>query len=286
LAILAGRHELTFVDMRQEQRSATRSKLSKIVSVTAVHGPDPLIVAADESRLWSWYAHDFSKAWDWPHPEPVRAVVGLPEQADFLVTLDADGVLRRWDIRSGTAAEETAETGVVRAAGTACFQDKDGVVVAIGGNGVVQRWRCRPRGLPDWTRLPDVDCTKLPRAICAVSRVEQGNAGRLFVVTADRILCQPGASGEAWSRDEPGPDAKAACAWRDGEGRVRLAVGAESGRISLYDGADGRLIRTIPTGLGINSLTAMADNGQRSLIIGAREGAVVIDLHEATGALE
>lgn len=283
LAVLAGRTELTFLDVCQGSPLANPLALGRVEGLTAVGGNDPLIVAATRTRLRTWRAHDLSDTRSWPHPEPVRAVTAVPEQADLVVSLDVDGVLRRWDVRHGSPEPQTAETLIANAVGMACHQDEGGIVVAVGGEGVVQRWQCRAQGHPAWTRLADVNCVRLPLALCAVSGDAHGDPGRLFVVTSERILCAAGTSGIVWRGHAPGPTPRGACAWRDGTGGIRLAVGSRTGQISLFDGADGRPTRTIPTGLGINCLTTTVSDGRRSLVVGAREGAVAIDLDDEVG---
>lgn len=280
LAVLAGRTELTFLDVCQGPPSAIPFGLERVEGLTAVGGNDPLIVAATRTRLRIWRAHDLSDARAWLHPEPVRAVTGVPEHADLLVSLDVDGVLRRWDVRHGRSEPQTAETRIANAVGMACYRDEDGIVVAVGGAGVVQRWQCRAQGAPMWTRLAEVNCVKLPLALCAVSSDEHGDPGRLFVVTSDQVLCAAGTGGIVWRGDEPGPKPRGACAWRDANGGIRLAVGSRTGQISLFDGSSGWPTRTIPTGLGINCLTTTVSHGRRSLVVGAREGAVAIDLDD------
>ncbi|MCX5001872.1 NACHT and WD repeat domain-containing protein [Streptomyces sp. NBC_00638] len=280
LAVLAGRTELTFVDVCKGVPKTAPCEPERVAGLTTVVGSDPLIVAATRTRLRIWRAHDLSDERGWPHPEPVRAVAGVPEQADLLISLDVDGVLRRWDVRRGRPEDQTAETLIANAVGLVGYRDEDRIVVAVGGEGIVQRWQCRAQGAPMWTRLPEVNCVKLPLVLGAVSGDEHGDPGRLFVVTTDQILCAAGAEGIVWRSNEPGPEPRGACAWRDGNGRIRLAVGGRTGQISLFDGAGGRLTRTIPTGLGINCLTTTVFEGRRSLVVGAREGAVAIDLND------
>ncbi|MEU6565959.1 NACHT and WD repeat domain-containing protein [Streptomyces parvulus] len=278
LAALAGRTEITFMDVCQGPLPADQLALERIQGLTAVDGNDPLIVAATRTWLRTWRTQDLSDTQAWPHPDPVRAVTAVPEQADLLISLDVDGVLRRWDVRHGRPEPQTAETHIADAVGMAAYWDEDNVVVAVGGAGVVQRWRCRAQGAPTWMRLADVNCVRLPLALCAVSGDTHGDPGRLFVVTSDQILCAAGRGGPAWRGDAPGTTPRGACAWRDGHGVVRLAVGSRTGQISLIDGSSGRPTRTIPTGLGINCLTTTVSDGRRSLVVGAREGAVAIDL--------
>jgi WD40 repeat protein len=282
LAVLAGRTQLTFVDATEGTRPAAPAHLEQVVDLATVAGLDPLIVAASRTELTAWRAHDSSHARTWTHPGPTKALAGVPEQAGFLASIDTDGVLRRWDAHSGTAAPQTAETGVANAVGIVCLQQDDGVVVAIGGAGVVHRWRCQASGAPQWTHLGDVDCAKRPvdTTLCAVGGAD-GDPGRLFIVTADRILCTGGTGGVLWQREHPWPPPSAACAWREPNGAVRLAVGSESGRIALFDATDGRLTRTIPTGLGIRCLTATCHAAGPGLLIGAWEGAALIDVDGA-----
>lgn len=280
LAAVGGRTQLSFVDAGQGTDAAEPIRLEQVVDLATVGGSDPLIVAADRSRLRAWRAEDGAQVGDWRHPEPLRAVAGVPGHPEFLISLDIDGVLRRWDVRSGTPAPEKAATSIHNAVGTACFQDRDGVIVAIGGDGLVQRWRCPVEGAAKWTRLTDVHCARLPVAgtLCALSADGHGDRGRLFVVTSDQIMCARGTGGIEWQHEQPWPRPSGACAWREADGGIRLAVGSESGRISLFDAADGRLLRTIPTGLGIRCLAATCGEGQGSVLVGAWEGAVMIDL--------
>jgi hypothetical protein len=282
-AALAGRQELTLVDACQGPSVTDRFFDIAITDVAAFDGQDPRIVVATRDRLWCWSPSDSSASQIWQHPEPLSGIFASTFGGnDYLITLDHHGALRRWDPRDGRPEADTAETHVIRPAGMVGYHDGDDVVIAIGGDGVVVRWHCRPGGIQGWAQLPPVACEKLPQALSSVSG-DIDDPAMLFVVTDDQIICTAGRDEQRWRTAAP-PRPKAAAAWRTDIGDVRLAVGNAEGELYLFDGAKGHPTRTIPTGLGINSITAAVLDGRLSLIVGAREGAVAIDLHDTAEA--
>lgn len=254
-----------------------------ITDVAAFDREEPRIVVGTGDRLWCWSPSGSSVPQVWQHPEPLSGIFAFTFGGnDYLITLDYQGALRRWDLRNGRPEADIAETRVIHPAGMVGYHDGDDVVIAIGGDGAVMRWHCRLGGIQGWAQLPPVACGKLPQALSSVSG-DIDDPAKLFVVTDDEIICTAGRDEHRWRTSAP-IRPKAAAAWRTDVGDVRLAVGNAEGELHLFDGAKGHLTRTIPTGLGINSITAAVLDGHQSLIVGAREGAVAIDLHDTAEA--
>jgi hypothetical protein len=277
-AVLVRRRELTLVNACQGPPLTER--LTEVPKdVAALGGPDPRIVLATRDRLGCWLAGDSSTRQSWPHPSPLKHLAALTlGDEDYLFTLDGHGALRRLDLRNGRPEPDPVGTGIIRPTGMVAYHDGDGVVVAVGGDTMVGRWRYRSDGVPGWAPLPPVTSEKLPQALSSLSGSTDDPAV-LFVVTNGQIIRADGQDEQRW-RTRALTDPRAAAAWRTDTGDVRLAVGDTDGRIQLFDGAKGVPLHIIPTGLGIMSITTAVLDGHRSLIVGAREGAVAIDVDD------
>jgi hypothetical protein len=189
-----------------------------------------------------------------------------------LITLDRYGVLRVWDTGRGLPYAETVDTGREWTGVVACYRDGDDLMVAIGSGATVRRWRHRKAGGPGWTRLPALHTGHRPKAIATA-----GDPATLFVLTDYRIRCVGADGTDYWTQAAPtGP--VAADAWRDEHGQLILAVVTAVGDVVVYDGAAGRLVQRIPTGLGAKTISAVARDDRVIVIVGAIEGAVALDL--------
>jgi hypothetical protein len=290
-AVLVRRRGLTLVNTCQGPPPTAHLELIP-EDVAALEGADPRIVLATRDQLWCWPAAGSSilqrsaqtsaqtpARTSWPHPTPLKHVAALTFRGeDYVFTLDSRGALRRWDLPAGRPESESVTTDVVGPAGMVAYHDGDGVVVAIGGDTVVRRWRRWPGGAPAWAPLPPVTCEKLPQALTAVSRLD-ADAAFLFVVAEGQIVRVSSEDEYRWPLPASA-QSRAAAAWCTDAGDVRLAVADGDGRIRLFDGVAGELLRIIPTGLDIKSVASAVIGGRRSLVVGAQEGAVAIDLDD------
>ena len=288
-AVLVRCRELTLVNTCKGPPATAHLELIP-EDVAALEGANSRIVVATRDQLWCWpTAGSPMRQWSaqtpaqtavrtsWPHPTPLKHVSALTVCGeDYVFTLDSRGALRRWDLPAGRPENESVKTGVVRPAGMVAYHDGDGVVVAIGGDAVVRRWRLWPGGDPAWAPLDPVTCEKLPKALTALSR-RDADPAVLFVVTEAQIVRVTSSGEHRWPLPVPA-QSRAATAWRSDAGDVRLAVADGDGRIRLFDGVKGELLHVIPTGLDIKSVAAAVRGGHRSLVVGAQEGAVAIDL--------